>query len=209
MKNERILDALEKVDEELIMEAAPGNRPPKKAPNKDWMKWGAMAACAVVVVAVSMPQLIKHNKYADIVEQPEAEKNIDDVGVAEEGAPLAPAVTDMDLESISHIEILSGLTGQRITIKDIDIVHKVVGDILSLDYEKKGSAEGYDGYSYFMRFYNENYDELGTLYITEENGHQISYNGYFYLVEDDLNVNVDYLEELLKDAPPAEPEETE
>ena len=30
MKNERILDALEKVDEELIVEAAPGNKPPRK-----------------------------------------------------------------------------------------------------------------------------------------------------------------------------------
>lgn len=50
MKNERILDALEKVDEELIMEAAPGNKPPKKAKNKAWMKWGAMAACLCLIV---------------------------------------------------------------------------------------------------------------------------------------------------------------
>ena len=33
MKNERLLDALEKIDEELIEEAAPGNKPPKKKAN--------------------------------------------------------------------------------------------------------------------------------------------------------------------------------
>ena len=30
MKNERLFEALEKIDEELIDEAAPGNKPPKK-----------------------------------------------------------------------------------------------------------------------------------------------------------------------------------
>ena len=39
MKNERLLDALEKIDEELIEEAAPGNKPPKKkTKNMAWMK---------------------------------------------------------------------------------------------------------------------------------------------------------------------------
>ena len=30
MKNERLFEALEKIDSELIDEAAPGNKPPKK-----------------------------------------------------------------------------------------------------------------------------------------------------------------------------------
>lgn len=121
-----------------------------------------------------------------------------------EGAPLAPDVADKDLESVSHIEVMSGLTGQKITVKDADSVQKVMDDIESLNYEKKGAVEEV-GYAYRIRFYNENYDELGRIFITEENGHQISYDGYYYLVEADLNINVDYLEELLKDAPPAEP----
>lgn len=127
-------------------------------------------------------------------------------GETSEGAPLAPDVTDKDLESVSHIEVMSGSTGQKIVVKDADSVQKVMDDIESLSYEKKGSSDGYVGYAYSIRFYNENYDELEMIYITEENGHQISYDGYFYLVEADLNINVDYLEELLVDAPPAEPE---
>ena len=121
-----------------------------------------------------------------------------------DGAPLAPTDTDLDLETVSHIEVMSGLTGQKITVKDTDHVQKVMDDIESLKYEKKNAVEEV-GYAYRIRFYNENYDELGRILITEENGHQISYDGYYYLVEADQNINVDYLEELLKEAPPAEP----
>ena len=120
------------------------------------------------------------------------------------GAPLAPEETDMDLESVSHIEVMSGLTGKKITVKDNGSVQRVMDDIESLRYKKKGAVEEV-GYAYRIRFYNENYDELGRIFITEENGHQISYDGYYYLVEANQNINVDYLEELLKDAPPAEP----
>ena len=121
-----------------------------------------------------------------------------------DGAPLAPADPDLDLESVSHLEVMSGLTGQKITIKDADSVQKVMDDIESLKYEKKKAVEEV-GYAYRIRFYNENDDILGRIYITEENGHQISYDGYYYLVEADQNINVNFLEELLKDAPPAEP----
>ena len=121
-----------------------------------------------------------------------------------DGAPLAPDVSDKDLESISYIEVMSGLTGQRIKVKDADSVQKVMDDIESLKYEKKNAVEEV-GYAYRIRFYNENDDELGRIFITEENGHQISYDGYYYLVEADQNINVNFLEELLKDAPPAEP----
>ena len=128
-----------------------------------------------------------------------------EVRIAEyDGAPLAPDVSDKDLESVSYIEVMSGLTGQRIKVKDADSVQKVMDDIESLKYEKKKAVEEV-GYAYRIRFYNENDDILGRIYITEENGHQISYDGYYYLVEADQNINVNFLEELLQDAPPAEP----
>lgn len=53
MKNERLLNALGKIDEELIAEAAPGNKPLKKKANrKTWIKWGAMAACVCLIIGV-------------------------------------------------------------------------------------------------------------------------------------------------------------
>ena len=138
----------------------------------------------------------------------EVVKEISEENSVYECAPLAPEETDKDLESVSYIEVMSGLTGQKIKVKNTNSVQKVLEDIESLEYEKKDIVEG-AGYAYRIRFYNENDDELGILYITEENGYQISYEGFYYLIEADFNINVDYLEELLKDAPPAEPESIE
>ncbi|MDD2959383.1 MAG: hypothetical protein PHR92_12820 [Lachnospiraceae bacterium] len=57
MKEEkRILNVLGQVDEKYIEEAAPGKRANKKAKHKSptWTKWGALAACVCLVLAVSM-----------------------------------------------------------------------------------------------------------------------------------------------------------
>ncbi len=55
MKEERILDALGKVDEKYIKEADPEVKAKRKAPV--WTKWAAMAACLclIVVGAVTIP----------------------------------------------------------------------------------------------------------------------------------------------------------
>ena len=134
----------------------------------------------------------------------EVVKDIGRENTVYECAPLAPEETDKDLESVSYIEVMSGLTGQKIQVKDADSVQMVMDNIESLEYEKQDVAEDSE-YAYRIRFYNENDDELGRVYITEESGQQISYEGYYYSIEADLTINVDYLEELLKDAPPAEP----
>lgn len=62
MKNERLFEALEKIDEELIDEAAPGKKPPKKkAKTAAWVKWGAIVACALVIVGIGVPHIPNHN----------------------------------------------------------------------------------------------------------------------------------------------------
>jgi len=194
MKNEKILNALEKVDEKFITASSPENtKKTKNAKKTVWLKWGALAACVVVIVAISIPKLSNMS-----------DNNGATAGGEEEGAPLAPVETDKDLESVSYIEVMSGFTGQKISVKDADSVQRVMNDIESLTYRKMDAAEEIE-FAYRIRFYNENDDELGRIFITEENGHQICYDGYYYLVEADLNINVDYLEELLKDAPPPEP----
>ena len=64
-----------------------------------------------------------------------------EVRIAEaDGAPLAPTDTDLDIETESHIEVMSGLTGQKITVNDTDSVQKVMDDIESLKYEKKNTV---------------------------------------------------------------------
>ena len=78
MKNERLFEALEKIDEELIDEAAPGNKPPKKkAKTTAWVKRGAMAACALVIVGIGIPHI---NKYGGKPEEPMLEGNVSTTG---------------------------------------------------------------------------------------------------------------------------------
>ena len=86
MKQEKLLEALEKIEEELIEEAAPGNKPPKKkAKPMTWVKWGTIAACALIIVGIGVPQI---NKYGEKPEEPNLEISKDtttsNTGVKEE-----------------------------------------------------------------------------------------------------------------------------
>lgn len=49
MKNERLIQAIGKIDDNLVYNAAP---PEKKAKRTGWIKWGAAAACLVFVAAI-------------------------------------------------------------------------------------------------------------------------------------------------------------
>lgn len=189
MNRKDLYQSMNQIDDEILERSEVR----KKKKSSAWMKWGALVACVMVVVAIGIPKLSNMSDNSGAT-----------AGGEEEGAPLAPVETDKDLESVSHIEVMSGFTGQKISVKDADSVQRVMDDIESLTYRKMDAAEEIE-FAYRIRFYNENDDELGRIFITEENGHQICYDGYYYLVEADLNINVDYLEELLRDAPPAEP----
>lgn len=100
MKNERLLDALEKIDEDLIAEAAPGNKPPKKSNSVVWMKWGTMAACALLIVGVTTLYV---NKYGGQAEEPETESYVvkeeesetESHVVKEEGKPESNVINDV------------------------------------------------------------------------------------------------------------------
>ena len=66
MKEKRILDVLSQADEQYIEEAAPGGQKPGK---RSWMKWGALAACLVLLSAIGIPYLSKHRGKAEPPEQ--------------------------------------------------------------------------------------------------------------------------------------------
>lgn len=55
MKSERLLDALGKIDDELIAEAAPENKLPQKRVQKNvWIKRGIMAACVCLAIGLEI-----------------------------------------------------------------------------------------------------------------------------------------------------------
>ena len=52
MKNEKLLNALEKVDEKFITASSPENtKKPKRSKVNAWVKWGTFAACFALIVA--------------------------------------------------------------------------------------------------------------------------------------------------------------
>ncbi len=129
------------------------------------------------------------------------------------GTPLAPEEMEEDTEDIvgnvSHMIIQSGKSGQRKSLKDTDSVQQIMADIKYLNYKKMQPMEEVE-YAYSITFFNEAYEELGIIYILDDSGLEIVYEGYVYLIEPDVSINIASIaEELLKDAPPAEPEEPE
>lgn len=151
MKSEKILDALQQIDEELIEEAAPGNKPPKKAKKQVWMKWAAMAACAVVIVGVGVPYVLGND--ANSSDEAEAESNINTTGKVQNVADVGEnhLVTMDHMEEIKlkidemlpdgfvgTIEVGSDLfkVGEKITIIAQDNVTVVQNDGSIFDYDE-------------------------------------------------------------------------
>jgi len=54
MKSEMILNAIGQIDDSFIEEAAPKVNTIKK---RGWVKWGAIAACAVLMLSIFIPKL--------------------------------------------------------------------------------------------------------------------------------------------------------
>lgn len=78
MKNEKLLRAIGKIDDELVYGATP-----KKALMKRpvWMKWSTVVACLVLVLAVAIPLIIHHQNVTEnepriILSLQEAQENV-------------------------------------------------------------------------------------------------------------------------------------
>lgn len=70
MKNEKLLQAIGNIDDELVYGAV--NDTKKKKKNNVWIKLGAMAACLCLVAAVAIPTMLYH--------QPESPNDMIDLG---------------------------------------------------------------------------------------------------------------------------------
>ena len=122
MKNERLLDALGKIDEELIAEAAPGNKPPKKSNSVVWMKWGTMAACALLVVGVTTLYV---NKYGGQAEEPETESYV----VKEEAKPESNVISDVT--SDTSVQNVAGVGGANLeTLQHMEEIKIKIDEML-------------------------------------------------------------------------------
>ena len=93
-----------------------------------------------------------------------------------------------DVDEISKLRIKSPFG--EVIITDNAFIHSITENINSLDFEKK-SATDEESYIYLLTWLDTNGDQIARVAITEENGSQISYNGYYYNVSADRCIDVE------------------
>jgi len=103
-----------------------------------------------------------------------------------------------DIGVASRVHIKSGLTGDEVNITDSELIKSITADINSLTFIKTSSSEGEVGYAYMLTWFDAADKQIAQITITEENGYQISYEGNYYKVGADLNINIELFDKMLK-----------
>lgn len=101
-----------------------------------------------------------------------------------------------DIGNATQIQIRSGLTGDEVIIEDSEFVKGVTENINSLTFEKMNKVSGV-GYTYMLTWMDETDRKIASITITEENGYQISHDGYYYKVGAGLAVDMQPILEML------------
>lgn len=102
----------------------------------------------------------------------------------------------LSIPEASAVYIKSGLTGDEVILADDEFIDAITDNINSLSFEKKGAAEG-DEYAYILVWYDDDNNEAASLTITEENGYQIIFDGFYYIVNADIPINTDLIADSL------------
>ena len=102
-----------------------------------------------------------------------------------------------DIGEAAKINIKSGLTGEETNIADNEFIKDITENINSLRFEKTSSTDGKVGYAYMLTWYDADGAEIADITITDENGYQISHDGYYYKVGADLNIDIELIDEML------------
>lgn len=103
----------------------------------------------------------------------------------------------LDIGQASKINIKSGLTGDEVNIADNAFIRNITENINSLRFEKTSAADGKAGYAYMLTWLDAKDTQLARITITDENGYQISRDGYYYKVGADLSIDIELLDEML------------
>ena len=102
-----------------------------------------------------------------------------------------------DIGEAAKINIKSGLTGAEVNIADNEFIKGLTENINSLSFKKTSTTDEKVGYAYMLTWYNADDTEIAAVTITDENGYQISHDGYYYKVDADLNIDIELIDEML------------
>ena len=98
-----------------------------------------------------------------------------------------------ELENITKIELRSGSNGEFTEITDSEQIQTVLQSFVSEEFEKDKSSDDNTGWSYRLKFYQD--DKMVTD-IVVMNESRIDFDGYFYDTKEGT-INISYFEELL------------
>ena len=102
-----------------------------------------------------------------------------------------------DIGEASKINIKNGLTGDEVNIVDNEFIRNITENINSLRFEKTSATDGKVGYVYMLTWFDTEDNQIAKITITEENGYQISHDGYYYKVGADLCIDTVLIGEML------------
>ena len=102
-----------------------------------------------------------------------------------------------DIGSATKINIKSGLTGEEANIADNEFIQIITENINSLRFEKTSATDGKVGYAYMLTWFDTEDNQIARITITDENGYQISHDGYYYKVGADLCIDTELIGEIL------------
>lgn len=104
----------------------------------------------------------------------------------------------LDIGEASKISITSGLTGDKVDISDKESIKNITENINSLRFERTSVDDNKkNGYAYMLTWFDTEDKQIARITITDENGYQISYDGYYYKVGADLCIDTDLINEML------------
>lgn len=99
----------------------------------------------------------------------------------------------LDIGEANSIYVESPLGKAYIT--DHSAILRITESINSLEFERTSVIDDEDEYVYLLKWLDADNKEIKSIAITEENGYQISYNGYYYKVGADLCIDVELISE--------------
>ena len=102
-----------------------------------------------------------------------------------------------DIGTANKINIKSGLTGDEVNIADNEFIQSITENINSLRFEKTSKVNEKVGYAYMLTWFDTEDNQIARITITEENGYQISHDGYYYKVGADLSIDTELIDEML------------
>lgn len=94
-----------------------------------------------------------------------------------------------NISNSNKLTIVSGSTGESITITNEDVIKHITENINALNFSK-GSKVDSDGWSYALNWMNENGEVIEKITLLGD-GYTIIYNGYYY-----RGMSIDYMIDL-------------